>query len=304
MKSPACQKNVGIVCALCASAGKFSRHALVFAYAALPSVIVCFAAFLCTTNASAAFIRFAPSARVLSLGGASAALADDASAVRSNPAGMVQSDGIAVACGYADIYAADGLYRADTSAVYARGASAWGVSWEKLGLPGIYDEDVAAVAFARQISDSTSVGAAVSSYRSEVTDFTAPFYKGARSVAGFTLGVLWQISDDWLAAAVADNINEPRLADGEKLAQSARLGLRYHPFAGGLVTAEHEPAGNVLRCGFEVVVGGMLPVRVGVERGRPTFGFGIEAGLVSVDFALLSDNNLGQLYQAGFRMKL
>ncbi|PKN02105.1 MAG: hypothetical protein CVU77_01405 [Elusimicrobia bacterium HGW-Elusimicrobia-1] len=269
-------------------------------------VFVCAAIFLvlCPTDALAAFIRFPSSARVLSLGGASAALADDASAVRSNPAGMVQSDGIALACGYADIYAADGLYRAETAAVYARGASAWGISWEKLGLQGTYDEDVAAIAFARQISDSTSVGAAVSSYKSEVKNFTTPFYKGPRSAAGFALGVLWQISDDILAAAVADNINEPQLADGEKLAQSARLGLRYHPFASGLVTAEHETAGNVLRCGFEVVIGGMLPVRVGVERGRPTFGFGIETGFISIDFALLSDHNLGQLYQTGVRMKL
>lgn len=300
MKSPGC----GIVCALCASAENLSRAALVFVHAALPVALVSFAALLHPTIASAAFIRFPPSARVLSLGGASAALADDASAVRANPAGMVQSEGIAIASGYADIYAADGLYRAETSAVYARGTSAFGVSWEKLGLPGIYDEDVAVFSFAKQISDSASVGAAVSSYRSEVKDFTAPFYKGARSAAGLALGVLWQISDDWLAGAVADNINEPRLVDGEKLAQSARLGLRYHPFAGGLVTAEHEPAARIFRCGFEVVVGGMLPVRIGVERGRPTFGFGIKAGLVSVDFALLSDHNLGQFYQAGFRMKL
>lgn len=257
-----------------------------------------------TAALSAAFDNFHASPRALAMGGAWVAVADDSLSASANPAGMVQLSRAEAAASYADLYGADGLAANRVSAVFPSGASAAGADWERLGLPGVYYEDKITAAFARQMSDVLSAGFGLKILRSEVVGFDAPFYPGSRNAAAFGAGILWQLSDSIIAGFAADNINEPRISDDERLSSAARFGIRYHPFDGGLIAAELESAEKKLRAGFETVVGGALAVRLGLDRGRPTFGFGFITPFLKVDFAVLTDSNLGLLTCAGLRMQI
>lgn len=250
-----------------------------------------------------AFARFYASPRALSMGDAWVAMADDSSSVSANPAAMVQLERAEAALSYADLYGADGLAASRLAAVFPSDAAAAGFDWERLGLPGIYREDKITVAFARQLSGVLASGIGLKVLSAEVSGFEAPFYSHTRAAA-LNAGVLWQMSDVFVAGLAADDINEPEVAAGRRLPATYRFGIRYHPFDSGLVCAEVDSSGTGLRAGFETVVGGALAVRLGIAGGRPTFGFGIISRVAALDFALLTDSDLGLLTFAGLRIKI
>jgi len=282
----------------------FRRIFIVFAaLASFPQVFLC---------AAGMFEDFPVSPRVSAMGGASAALADDASSVRSNPAGMVQCGKTEFESSYTNLYDADGLYLGSLSAVFPSGVYAWGVSWQRLSLTGIYSEDIFSFAFARQFSDSVSLGLSVSDLRSCVSGFESDFYKNDVKAAALDAGVLWQPADDWMLGAVFEKINEPTPSgSSEKLYSRQMAGLKYQPFDGGMAVFEYDFSHREVSAGFEVVVGKILPVRLGVNRGRMTFGIGIDiaSGLIGgggggIDFAMITDSNLGNLYSGGLKFRL
>lgn len=251
-----------------------------------------------------AFEDFSSSPRILSLGGAFVALSDDASATNTNPAGLVQLQKTELIASYSNMYNADGLFRGHLAMATPVEVSAVGLSFNRLSLPGIYDEDIFSLALARQLSDHISVGISIKLLTNEVYNFNASFYKGRKYLTTYDIGILYQLTDSWIFGLSGYDLNEPLIAEGEKNNSFLKVGVRYHPFESGLVVFDYDTFEREIAVGFEVVVGELLPLRLGLKNLKPTFGFGIEHKFINFDFAILSDKNLGLLSQIGVRVKI
>jgi len=256
------------------------------------------------------FEDFPVSPRILSMGGASTVLSDDASSVYTNPSGMVQCQKIEINSSYADLYGADGLYFGSLSIVLPLSGVAWGFSWQRMELPLVYNENVFTFSFAKQLSDYISAGISVNNLRSSILGLEVPVKQNTTSIAALNAGVMWQFNDEWMGGVLFERINEPSLSSylgggSQKLNSYQRAGIKYQPFDSGIVALEYIFGLNEISAGFEVIVGNILPLRIGVNHGRLTFGAGVEIQRWGgVDFALLTDANLGNLYYGGFRFKL
>ena len=260
--------------------------------------------FLTFSLSYGAFDEFSASPRVLSMGGASIALSDDASAVNSNPAGLIQIETTEVMASYSDLYNTDGLSRGHIAVAIPSGANALGFSFNRLSLKGIYDEDVLSAAFSRQLSNHLAVGLAVRILSDEIHDAGLNFYKGRKYSGTYSVGMIHQAADNWLFAITGENLNEPAIAAGEKNSAVWKGGVRFHPFETGLMVLDYNVNSNDLAVGFEVIIGDVLPLRLGFRNQKPTFGFGIRHNFLNFDFAILSDTNLGLQTQAGMRIRI
>ncbi len=245
------------------------------------------------------------SPRILSMGGAGAALSNDAAAVNINPAGLVQIEKSELNASYSNIYNADGLFRGYIAYAAAPESNGIGVSWSRLSLPGIYAEDIFAFAVARQLSDEVAAGLSIKIFSNEVIGSEYDFYGKRKYAAGYDIGILYQFTSDWIAGILYENLNEPAISsEDKKLKSSLKIGIRFHPFESGVIVADFDIRRNAYFAGFETIIGKVFCVRIGMNDLRPTFGCGITYGLFTFDLGLLSDNNLGFLTQAGVRIRI
>lgn len=190
--------------------------------------VFCFAPAL----ASAAFKDLGWGTRASGMGGAQTALADNADAPYSNPAGLGRLQGRELSLMYARPYVgldlnagADGDTSLGMNAVSAVSPlGRWGsvgVSWTAFNVSGLYREDAYALSYGRRVLGRYFAGVTVKSLshqfspdertrQTEATSARSPFRKGtSKSAASLDLG-LQAFPADVLAIGLAvKNINSP-----------------------------------------------------------------------------------------------
>ena len=259
--------------------------------------------------AHAYFERLVISSRVHALGGAFVSVADDASAVLVNPAGLAQSRTVGVLSTISHPYGISDLDEYFFAAVLPSKIGNFGVSWHRLGLDGVTSEDLFTLAYGRDIvrtsqDASLSVGAAVDMGRVAYTGLAQ-----SDAVLAGTLSVLLRPFPFIGAGYTVRNIGGPSFefpsacdpplsacTGATPLAVTHTFGFAYHWERLFTVLYERERGQNGVwrdKLGVEVRAGDLLRLRSGLTRDDITGGVGVLISNVSIDAAVTSHDALG-----------
>jgi len=259
-------------------------------------------------SANAYFERLVVSSRAYALGGAFVSVADDASAVVLNPAGLTQARTAGVLSTISHPYGLSDLAEYFLSAVVPSKIGSFGVSWHRFGLDGVTSEDLFTLAYGRDLvrtsqDASLSVGAGVDIARvsyaeddgASDTAVTATLSVLLRPFpfigAGYTVRNIGQPSLDFVHAAI-----EGTVTGGTGLRATHAFGFAYHWENLFSVLYERERSQNGVWCdkiGVEARAGDALRLRSGLTRDDITGGIGVSVSNVTIDASVTSHEALG-----------
>lgn len=269
---------------------------------------------LFSTDAGAYFERFSVSSRVDAMGGAFVSVADDASAVVVNPAGLSQLQAPAVISTISEPYGMSDLREYFVAAALPSRYGTVGVSWHHFGLEGVTSEDLFTIALGRDVirtsqNASLSVGGGVDIARVAYTDMldaSATVVTGSLSVllrpfpfigAGYAVRHIGEPSFDFSLPAWS---NPSGIEAGEaRFNATHTFGFAYHREGIFSVLYERERGQDGRwrnRFGIEVGAGDYVRIRSGLSGRDVTGGIGATWSNVTVDVGVTSHGALGLSY--------
>lgn len=280
--------------------GPFSRTLTWFAGVALLACVTCNDA-LAVGETGAQFLKIGVGVRSMAMGEAYSAIADDASAVYWNPAGLARQDATSVLATYGMWFEDMGHHTfavaAPTDVGYWGGLVCYSPSGDiprvdgDLNASGEYDayDFSGSLAFANRIGKALSYGVGAKLIQSSIEDESATGYAAdvgllyePSQVHGFTLGLAVQNLGPDLTF----------ISDGDPLPLTVRGGVAFD--AGSFVVAADasKPRDNdvSVHLGAEYVIAEVLALRAGFLT-RPemesavTFGLGVTWRRLSVGYA-------------------
>lgn len=266
--------------------------------------------------AQANFVEVEVGARAMGMGGAFVAVADDATTLHWNPAGLSGLHGFQAFGMRTSVYSVDGLSEDSVIATYGTGAQGFGLGWMRTGAEDLYNEDTIVAGYGRRTPiDGLSLGASV-----KRLSIDAPGYEyyndpafnedGDEAYTGDIGALYWK--GNWRVGAVVRNLGEPELQllstteDPDPVVSEFRLGGSYLFREVMLMTAELRAPRTVpeyfeddytFNLGTEVWFYEAFALRAGMNRDRITAGLGLRTKHVHVDVALLSERRIGSLYR-------
>jgi hypothetical protein len=259
--------------------------------------------------AEAYFERLVVSSRVQSLGGAFVSVADDASAVLLNPAGLTQAQSARVLSTISQPYGLSDLDEYFFAAALPSKIGCFGLSWHRLDLDGVTSEDLFTLGYGRDLvrtsqDASLSVGAAV-----DIARVSYGSYGESDAAATGTLSLLLRPFPFIGAGYTVRNIGAPSFefdfpefsgASGSptrtKLAVTHTFGFAYHWEDSFTILYERERGQNGEwsdKLGVEVRAAGLLRLRSGLTSDGVTGGVGVVLSNVSIDAGVISHDALG-----------
>jgi len=263
---------------------------------------------------AAAYIKMGVGARPLGMGGAFAAIADDATATYWNPAGLVQlkSDEITT------MHAVLNLDRNFNFVNYAKrlqDGSFWAFSWTHFGVDGIEEragandsrgyaagdlisyfddsENTYAGTYAWSIKPDVSCGVTFKYMDQSLADATAQSF-------GMDVGLLYRVNDQFsLATTLKDLASDMKWDTGsshtDKIPWSARVGMVFKPRESLLLALDVDKTKDLdaqLHFGMEGWIREMFGLRAGVDDGDLTLGSTFKFEQWQVDYSF-TDRNFG-----------
>ncbi len=171
--------------------------------------------------------------RPMGMGGAFVALADDASAIMFNPAGLGQMKKAEFAASYDRLYAGlgDDLGRGLISYVYPSPLyGAFAVNTTLLHTP-LYKETTVIFGYGRSVGQiylGLNAKGLFASFKENVYTQLDPLFNAGTSVNGMALdvGMLWKPADSFSFGLAVLNVNEPNMALGEDAESKVPLVLQ------------------------------------------------------------------------------
>jgi hypothetical protein len=285
------------------------------------ALILLFAAALCVSTARADFRHARMGPRPRAMGSAFVGVADDANAVYWNPAGMSQLDRFEITGCRTMLYAVEELSNDYISAVYNGDRfGAFGVSWVRLDLEDIYNENTINFAYSRYVPviEGLSVGASLKLFMLAAPGYERyndPAYGGRVIEPSVDFGVHYRPKRPWAIGAVVYNVNEPEL---RLLDTTTRPDPVYRDFAIGasyifrrlllvsfdLRTRYGEFSNTIGRLGSEIWFFDAVALRGGFEQESMTAGVGLKGVHWQIDMMLETHYELGNTYQFSATIKL
>ena len=266
--------------------------------------------------ACAGFLAIEEGARATGMGGAFTAVADDATAVFWNPAGLAFMDGFKLTGMGTRLFSVDGLSENVVSFTY----SGWertgvGAGWARTGVEDVYDENTFVLSAGRQLlREGLSVGGTFRVYRLAAPGYEyyndPNFSDGAQDYA-FDLGLLYR-TRTWSAACTFRNIGQPEMSlistteETDPISSEVRVGGGYTFREVMLITGElrfpNEVPGYYNRSvryalGTEIWFVSVFALRAGINDGKATAGLGLKISWLTVDASLLSVRRPGTKYR-------
>lgn len=249
------------------------------------SSLILFGLIVSVVPLQAAFEQIGAGARALGMGNAFSAMADDATAIHYNAAGLAQLRLGEVTAGYGKLYS--GLK--DDSAIghgfvgaaqpLAKGRyGTLGAGWLSFSLSGAYREDTLSLSYGKEsFIDGLMLGGSAKilkrTFGSDPYTQADPLfqrYGQDTSNYAFDFGVLYRPSASYSFALSAKDINQPdiALAGGEKLPLEIRTGFGYHQrhFAFDAEVSKKDKDVNV-SMGLEKTLASVIALRAGVTVG-------------------------------------
>lgn len=262
------------------------------------------------------FLSMEEGARATGMGGAFLAVADDASCVFWNPAGLGFTSGLKLTGMRTRLYSISDLSEDCVSVTYSGWHRAgFGLGWARTGLEDIYNENTYVFgAGTRFLSDGLSVGGALRIYHLAAPGYD--YYNDPNFTDGDTgyaadAGLLYRGSN-WSVAAAVRNLGEPELSLISTTEASDPIYTEYR--IGGTYTFREVMllAGEVRRSadvpgyyegktsyylGTEVWFYDVFALRSGLHGDKATAGLGLKIDNLSIDGALISEGRPGTKYR-------
>jgi len=254
-----------------------------------------------TCSAWAAFDNYGSSARVLSLGGASAASVDEPSVMQVNPGalGFLPQKGIQASL--SRLYDLDELSEKEIYLAFPQGRFTLGAGLYIFGKRDYYQESVANVALAYRVKDRLSFG--INSKYMRVS--FSPEYK-ALSAFSMDLGSVCRINGKLQFGFAARNTNQLHLVkNSNDISANYCLGLTVFPFpeVSLLLDLTYEDRyKEQFHLGQEIKLLKNLPLRFGIQTApaRYAFGIGLNWNRLVFDYAYLNHSILGNTHKISF----
>ena len=262
------------------------------------------------------FLAMEEGARATGIGGAFTAVADDATAVFWNPAGLAMMDGFHLTGMGTRLFGVDGLSENVVSLTYSGwGRTGLGAGWARTGVEDVYDENTFVVGAGRQmLAEGLAVGGALRIYRLAAPGYEyyndPNFEDGAQDYA-FDLGFLYRRSK-WSAACVFRNLGRPEMKlistteDTDPITSEVRIAGTYIFREVMLISGElrfpDEVPGYYTRnvryaLGTEIWFVDVFALRAGINDGKATAGLGLKISWLTIDASLLSVRRPGSKYR-------
>jgi hypothetical protein len=244
---------------------------------------ILFVLFLISSVAlSAIFDNYEPSARARAMGGAYAAVSDDAGGIFYNPAGIGLGVNNAQA-GFSNLYNMEFSQLKTVAAIYTLP--------EKLGTVGIGVQN-----FDVSFEDTNLIGEGTYTFAHSITllndihshillGYTASLYHlqmlgyGSESAFGFGIGGLAVLHQRTKIGFFATNLNSPDMgkSDDEKLPKRLDAGISYTPYEGVTTSIDLKQdfsQATEIHGGVEARLFPMFALRVGVHNNPSVYSFG------------------------------
>jgi hypothetical protein len=282
----------------------------------LRKAIVAALVLLVPAAAHAGFMAMEEGARATAIGGAFIAVADDATGIFWNPAGLAYTEGLHLTGMATRLFAVDGLSENCVSLSY----SGWektglGAGWARSGVEEVYNENTFVLGAGRRLPvDGLAAGAALRIYRLAAPGYEyyndPNFEDGAQDYA-VDLGVLYR-KPSWSAALVFRNLGSPEMSlistteDPDPIPSEVRIGGTYTfrevmMISGELRFPDKVPGyykRNVrYAMGTEIWFVDVFALRAGINDGKATAGLGLTMSWLTVDASLLSVRRPGSKYR-------
>ncbi|UCH82660.1 MAG: hypothetical protein JSW50_09250 [Candidatus Latescibacterota bacterium] len=265
--------------------------------------------------ASAFFERLFLSTRTQSMGGAFVAVADDASATVSNPAGLTQVPSVEFLSSLSRPYGLTDLTEAYIAAAVPTAYGALGLSWHRFALEDVTSEDLFTISFGRDLvrtsqDASLSIGAGIDIQNISYNDPNT--LNESKTVLSGTLGVLLRPFQMIGLGYTLRNIGEPDfdfVAGGGStpIEMTHAIGLAYHwnEICSFIYERERRQNGKWQdRFGLELFAGDHLRLRGGLAGTDVTGGFGVVVSRVTIDAGVVTHDVLGTTYMVSVGVAL
>ena len=262
------------------------------------------------------FLSMEEGARATGMGGAFLAVADDASCVFWNPAGLGFTSGLKLTGMRTRLYSISDLSEDCVAVTYSGWRRAgFGVGWARTGLEEVYNENTYILgAGSRFLLDQLSVGGALRIYHLAAPGYD--YYNDPNFTDGDTgyaadLGLLYRGSN-WSLAAAVRNLGEPELSlistteESDPISAEVRVGGTYTfrevmLIAGEIRRSADRPGyyegQTSYYLGTEVWFFDAFALRGGLHGDKAAAGIGLKIDNVSVDGALISEGRPGSKYR-------
>lgn len=257
-------------------------------------------------------------ARGLAMGGAFVAVDGDPASLFWNPAAILSTRRVQVSAMRTRLF--DGIEGLNedfiglTASVREDLGLAFG--WTRVGLEDIYNEDVLSAGLAWRVLDSRlTVGAALLFFGADAPGYEAlndPHYLGRQWESSGSVGALYRVTDALQFGLSLENLLRPEISllsnsgDVDQIGGRRRVGVAYVVQEIVRVTGEirhHDFPGYydsdwTIHAGAESWFGGVLALRVGVDDGDLTAGFGLLVDRLRFDGGLVTNERLGNTFRA------
>jgi hypothetical protein len=272
-----------------------------------PAIFTCFFG-LFAGGASAHFERIVPSARNEALGSAFVSVADDPSAMQTNPAGLALADTLGLLFTYHQPYGLTGLNSGYLAIALPTRAGAFGLSFHYLGLKDGLTENILSLGWARHIIsnsqdasfsigatlDLMGAGAVISSYGLDSRDNILTGSLGVLLRPFPMIGIGYSVHN--IVAGDIDLVGGG-LVTRVRTQQSWGLSYKWQDRV-RLSLETRQDTGKVWRnyAGLEINTHPNLHLRGGINRTSLTGGFGVLWRDMRVDVGMVSHDRLGPTY--------
>ena len=281
---------------------------------------------LAAGRADANFEDFEAGARGLSMGGAFVAVPGDPASVFWNPAAILGEERVQITGMRTRLY--DGLEGLTEDFVGVSGqvgeGTAVGFGWTRTGLENIYHEDTLTLAGAYRVPGTSLVlGVSGLMYGIDAPGYEElndPNYLGRQWEPSFSLGALYEITENFTLGASVENVLRPEMqllsntTDVDPIGGRRRIGLAYLVQSTIRITfeARHLDLPDwynnefTLHAGAESWFSDVLALRVGVNAGDLTAGAGLVVrdtpipGIRTLRFdgGMITNERLGNTFRA------
>jgi len=257
--------------------------------------------FICASSAWAAFDNYGSSARVLSLGDASAALTDEPSVMRANPGAMGFFPQKGIQASLSRLYDLDELSERDVLLAYPFRSYTLGAEFYVFGKSGYYQESVLNLTFSYRIRSCLSLGTNLKYMR---VSFSEDYHN--LSAFSIDVGSAYRVNEKLQLGLAAINLNRPHLVKkSDDIPPNFDLGVVLFPFPEvslHLDLTYEDRYKEQLHLGQEIKILKNLPLRFGIQTSpaRYALGLGFVLDKLTFDYAYLNHSILGNTHKFSF----
>lgn len=257
--------------------------------------------FLHSSTVHAAFEYGSWSAKMMSLGNSSLALADEPSVVLVNPGALGFLENKGAQASLARLYDLDELSQMEFCLAWPYHRFGLGAAWHLFGEKDYYQENQFALALSYRTTDFLSLG--LNAKFMQVS--FSPGYKSL-SALSVDVGSLWKVNNKIQLGLVARNLNQPELLeDSDDIPANFCLGLAVFPFKEVTLLLDltyEDRYKEQLHLGQEINLVKNLPLRFGIQTSpaRYSFGTGFNFKRLIVDYAYANHSVLGDTHKISF----